>query len=45
MDKYEDRIKGINPKTEGLVLYSSLEPCPMRTIRLLSANVKKVRYV
>jgi len=45
LDKYEDRIKGTNPKTEGLVLYSSLEPCPMCTIRLLSANLKKVRYV
>ena len=45
MNKYEDQIKGTNPKTEGLTLYSSLEPCPMCTIRLLSANVKKVRYV
>jgi cytosine deaminase len=45
MDKYEDQIKSANPKTGDLVLYSSLEPCPMCTIRLLSANVKKVRYV
>lgn len=45
LDKYEDKIRGTNPKTEGLILYSSLEPCPMCTIRLLSANIKKVRYV
>jgi cytosine deaminase len=45
LDKYEDKVRGRNPKTENLILYSSLEPCPMCTIRLLSANVKKVRYV
>jgi cytosine deaminase len=45
MDKYENRVKGRNPNTEDLTLYSSLEPCPMCTIRLLSANIKKVRYV
>lgn len=45
MDKYEDSVKGNRPKTEGLVLYSSLEPCPMCTVRLLSADIKKVRYV
>ena len=45
MDKYEDEVKGKTPKTENLVLYSSLEPCPMCLIRLLSADIKKVRYV
>lgn len=45
LDKYEDQIRGDRPMTEGLALYSSLEPCPMCMIRSISADIRKVRYV
>lgn len=55
LDRYEERMKvpgplsnpGSNPRRiyEGLVLYSSLEPCPMCMIRILNAGIRKVYYL
>ncbi len=52
LTRYEDRMKkpagnaGCNPRTcEGLVLYSSLEPCPMCLTRIINSGIKKMYYV
>ena len=55
LDRYEERMKspgplsgpGGNPRRiyEGLVLYSSLEPCPMCMTRILNAGIRKVYYL
>ena len=42
---YEQRVKAQTPKVEGLVLYTSLEPCPMCLARIITAGVQKVYYL
>jgi tRNA(Arg) A34 adenosine deaminase TadA len=53
LNRYEDRIKGQrfesgkqqNPRrVEGLVLYTSFEPCPMCLARIINAGIKKTFY-
>ena len=55
LDRYEERMQapgplsgpGGNPRRiyEGLVLYSSLEPCPMCMTRILNAGIDKIYYL
>ncbi|MEN6475072.1 MAG: nucleoside deaminase [Syntrophaceae bacterium] len=52
LNRYEDRVRkpltsaGGNPRAcEGLVLYSSLEPCPMCLTRIINSGIKKLYYV
>ncbi|MBU1692887.1 MAG: nucleoside deaminase [Verrucomicrobia bacterium] len=42
---YEQRVKAHTPKVEGLVLITSLEPCPMCLARIITAGVQKVYYL
>ena len=42
---YEKRVKAQSPKVEGLVLYTSLEPCPMCLARIINSGVQKVYYL
>lgn len=50
LNRYEDRknvrkVEGVNPRqVDGLVLYSSMEPCPMCLTRILNAGLKKTYY-
>lgn len=41
MNQFEDRTRG-SPKTSEYTLFSSLEPCPMCTIRLITAGTGHV---
>ncbi len=43
MDKFEDAHRGIN-KRGGYTLYTSLEPCPMCLIRLITSDINTVLY-
>lgn len=52
LDRYEDGARkplasaGGNPRVcSGLVLYSSVEPCPMCLTRIINSGIKKVYYV
>ena len=45
LTSYEQRVKAHTPKVEGLVLYTSLEPCPMCLARIITAGVQKVYYL
>lgn len=52
LTRYEDREKkplasaGGNPRAcDGLVLYSSVEPCPMCLTRIINSGIKKMYYV
>jgi tRNA(adenine34) deaminase len=50
LNRYEDSVRilknsGRNPRNpEGLVLYSSVEPCPMCLTRIINTGLKKVYY-
>jgi tRNA(adenine34) deaminase len=51
MNRYEEKTKvlkkaGHNPREqfEGLVLYSSVEPCPMCLTRIINTGIKKTYY-
>ena len=50
MDRYEDMAQvrksaGRNPRqVDGLVLYSSVEPCPMCLTRIINTGLKKTYY-
>jgi cytosine deaminase len=55
LNRYEERVKARksdNPsappekqrKVEGLVLYTSMEPCPMCLSRIINSRIKKVYY-
>jgi len=56
LTRYEDRIKAIRPggrgnpstaetrKMGGLVLYTSVEPCPMCLTRIINTGIKKVLH-
>jgi tRNA(adenine34) deaminase len=48
LDRYEDFVrlpKRGNPcQTDGLVLYSSVEPCPMCLTRIINTGLKKTYY-
>jgi tRNA(adenine34) deaminase len=50
LNRYEDKknvkkVEGVNPRqVDGLVLYSSMEPCPMCLTRILNAGLKKTYY-
>jgi tRNA(Arg) A34 adenosine deaminase TadA len=43
MDKFENTHRGIN-KRENYTLYTSLEPCPMCLIRLITSDINTVLY-
>ena len=43
MDKFEDTHQDLT-ELEGYTLYTSLEPCPMCLVRLISSIVNKVLY-
>lgn len=45
LTRYEQRVKAQSPKMEGLVLYTSLEPCPMCLARIINSGVQKVYYL
>jgi len=42
---YEQRVKAQSQKVAGLVLYVSLEPCPMCLTRIIISGVQKVYYL
>ena len=42
---YEQRVEAPSPKMAGLVLYTSLEPCPMCLARIITSGVQKVYYL
>jgi len=42
---YEEKIKAQTTELEGLVLYTSLEPCPMCLARIITSGVQKVYYL
>ncbi|MBF0119380.1 MAG: nucleoside deaminase [Desulfobacterales bacterium] len=42
---YENRIKTQGSKVDGLILYTSLEPCPMCLARIITSGVQKVYYL
>jgi cytosine deaminase len=55
LNRYEERIKArkadnpaapqaVQRKMDGLVLYTSVEPCPMCLARIINARLKKVYY-
>jgi len=50
LNRYEDKknvkkVEGVDPRqVDGLVLYSSMEPCPMCLTRILNAGLKKTYY-
>jgi tRNA(adenine34) deaminase len=50
MNRHEDTVKVLREgdrdprRTDGLVLYSSMEPCPMCTTRIINTGVKKTYY-
>lgn len=41
--KFEERFRNIE-RLEGIILFSSLEPCPMCFERLITSGVKKIYY-
>jgi cytosine deaminase len=43
MTEFENRFQDVD-SMEGLILYTSLEPCPMCFVRLISSGVRKVFY-
>jgi cytosine deaminase len=43
MTKFEERFQEID-SMKGLILYTSLEPCPMCLARLITSGVSKVYY-
>jgi tRNA(Arg) A34 adenosine deaminase TadA len=43
MDTFEDVHRGINKK-KNYILYTSLEPCPMCLIRLITSDINTVLY-
>jgi cytosine deaminase len=43
MTKFEERFQDVD-NVEGLILYTSLEPCTMCFARLISSGVRKVFY-
>lgn len=45
MTAYEDRVQAERSQVEGLVLYTSLECCPMCLTRLISAGIQKIYYI
>jgi len=45
LTRYEERIKAQRSEVEGLVLYTSVEPCPMCLARIITSGVKKVYYL
>ncbi len=45
LTRYENRVKAKSSKMEGLVLYVSLEPCPMCLTRIIISGVQKVYYL
>jgi tRNA(adenine34) deaminase len=54
LDRYEDRTRALRPTPgnpqnprqmyEGLVLYTSFEPCPMCTTRILNTGIRRILY-
>jgi tRNA(adenine34) deaminase len=51
LTRYEDRVKGVRMKgaedprkMKGLVLYSSVEPCPMCLTRIINTGLKKAFF-
>lgn len=55
LDRYEEHMQVPGPLSgpggdphriyEGLILYSSLEPCPMCMTRILNAGIRKIYYL
>ena len=45
LTRYEEKVKAQTAKTEGLILYTSLEPCPMCFARIITSGIKKVYYL
>jgi tRNA(adenine34) deaminase len=45
LTRYEEKVKAQTAKVEGLILYTSLEPCPMCLARIITSGIKKVYYL
>jgi len=53
LNRYEDRVRkrggagdGIDPRQCGdLILYSSVEPCPMCLTRIINAGIRRMYYI
>ena len=45
MNRYEESIKGPGPDTDGLILFSSIEPCPMCLIRIITSGIQEAYYL
>jgi tRNA(adenine34) deaminase len=48
INRYEDRLRAVRPSNprhvDGLVLFSSVEPCPMCLARIINSGLKKAYY-
>jgi len=48
INRYEDRLRAVRPsnprQVDGLVLFSSVEPCPMCLARIINSGLKKAYY-
>lgn len=46
LDKFEDKMKfQFPPKVNNLILFASLEPCPMCMTRIINSGILKVKYL
>ncbi len=45
LTRYEEQVRAQGSEVEGLVLYTSVEPCPMCLARIITSGVRKVYYL
>lgn len=45
LNRYEESVKGPGPDTDGLILFSSIEPCPMCLIRMITSGIREAYYL
>jgi len=45
LTRYEESIKGSGPDMDGLILFSSIEPCPMCLARIITSGIKEAYYL
>lgn len=45
LTRYEEQVRAQGSEVEGLVLYTSVEPCPMCLARIITSGVQKVYYL
>jgi len=45
LTRYEESVKGPGPDMNSLILFSSIEPCPMCLTRIITSGIKEVYYL